>query len=132
MAVWGVPMQPEKDDAINAVNCALAIQELVRSTDRKFFRKDASHLRVGIGVNTGPLVAGNLGSLQRMDYSVIGDTVNVASRLENTAGPDEIIISQATKDHLGDKFILEKRPEIRVKGKERSIQIYNVLGKKEN
>jgi class 3 adenylate cyclase/PAS domain-containing protein len=131
MAVWGVPMQPEENDAINAINCALAIQELVRSTDRKFFRNDASHLRVGIGVNSGPLVAGNLGSMQRMDYSVIGDTVNVAARLENIAGPDEIIISEATKNYLGDKFNLEKRPEVRVKGKERALQIYNVLGKKE-
>jgi len=75
MAVWGVPMMPEKDDAINAVSCAIAIQNLVRSTKRKFFRRDASRLRIGIGINTGPLVAGNLGSMQRMDYSVIGDTV---------------------------------------------------------
>jgi len=131
MAVWGVPMMPEKDDAIKAVSCALAIQNLVRSSKRNFFRKnDASSLRIGIGINTGPLVAGNLGSIQRMDYSVIGDTVNLAARLESVAGADEIIISQSTRDHIGDTFILEKRDAVRVKGKEKPIQIYNVLGLK--
>jgi len=128
MAVWGVPMIPEKDDAINAVSCAIAIQNLVRSTRRKFFRKEAARLRIGIGINTGPLVAGNLGSMQRMDYSVIGDTVNLASRLEGVAGADEIIISQTTRNQIGDVFDLEKRDSIRVKGREKPIQIYNVLG----
>jgi class 3 adenylate cyclase len=130
MAVWGVPMMPEKDDAIKAVSCALDIQNLVRSTKRKFFLDDASRLRIGIGVNTGPLVAGNLGSMQRMDYSVIGDTVNLAARLEGVAGPDEIIISQTTRDQLGNIFELEKREAVYVKGKEKPIQIYNVVGLK--
>jgi len=128
MAVWGVPMQPKKDDAINAVSCAIAIQSAVRSAKRKFFRNEAARLRIGIGINTGPLVAGNLGSMQRMDYSVIGDTVNLAARLEGAAGADEIIISQATRNHIGNNFKLEKRKPIRVKGKEKPIQIYNVLG----
>jgi len=128
MAVWGVPMMPKKDDAINAVSCAVAIQSAVRSVKRKFFRNDAARLRIGIGINTGPLVAGNLGSIQRMDYSVIGDTVNLAARLEGAAEADEIIISQATRDHIGNQFNLEKRKPIRVKGKEKPIQIYNVLG----
>ena len=128
MAVWGVPMQPKKDDAINAVSCAVAIQSAVRSAKRKFFRNEAARLRIGIGVNTGPLVAGNLGSIQRMDYSVIGDTVNLAARLEGAAGADEIIISQATRNQIGNQFKLEKRKPIRVKGKEKPIQIYNVLG----
>jgi len=128
MAVWGVPMLPQKDDAINAVSCALAIQELVRSEKRKFFRKDASRLRIGIGVNTGPLVAGNLGSVERMDYSVIGDTVNLAARLEGVAEADEVIITHETKNKLGDAFRLEERPPVQVKGKKKPIQIYNVIG----
>jgi len=130
MAVWGVPMLPEKDDAINAVSCALAIQDMVRSSKRKFFRSSASRLRIGIGINTGPLVAGNLGSMQRMDYSVIGDTVNLAARLESVAGADEIIISQSTLNQLGDKFRFEERTPVRVKGKEKPVKIYHILGKK--
>ena len=128
MAVWGVPMMPEKDDAFNAVSCAIAIQDAVRSAKRKFFRKGASMLRIGIGINTGPLVAGNLGSMQRMDYSVIGDTVNLAARLEGVAGPDEIIVSHSTRNQLVNQFSFEERPAVRVKGKEKPIQIYNVLG----
>jgi PAS domain S-box-containing protein len=130
MAVWGVPLMHQKDDAINAVSCAVTLQNLVRSTKRKVFLNEARNLRIGIGINTGPLVAGNLGSMQRMDYSVIGDTVNLAARLESAAGAGEIIISQSTRDNLGDRFELEKRESIRVKGKERPIQIYNVLGMK--
>ena len=128
MAVWGVPMLPEKEDAINAVSCALAIQKMVSSKKRKFFKKEASRLRIGIGVNTGPLVAGNLGSAQRMDYSVIGDTVNLASRLEGVAGADEVIISRETRNQLGDMFRLEERQPVQVKGKVKPIQIYNVVG----
>jgi len=130
MAVWGVPMMPGKSDAADAVSCALAIQEMVRSRSRSFFKNDASRLRIGIGINTGPLVAGNLGSEQRMDYSVIGDAVNLAARLENLAEADEIIISEDTRKHLGEKFRLEEKPMVRVKGKEKPVQIYNVLGMK--
>ncbi|MDR0302276.1 MAG: PAS domain-containing protein [Treponema sp.] len=127
MAVWGVPMMSEKEDPYNAVSCALSIQEMVRSAKRKFFKKSASGLRIGIGVNTGPLVAGNLGSMQRMDYSVIGDTVNLAARLESVAGPDEVIVSQMTYNQIKDKFRFEERQPVRVKGKEKPIKIYNVL-----
>jgi class 3 adenylate cyclase/PAS domain-containing protein len=128
MAVWGVPMLPEKEDAINAVSCALAIQKMVSSQKRKFFKKEASQLRIGIGVNTGPLVAGNLGSVQRMDYSVIGDTVNLAARLESVAGADEVIISGETRKQLGNMFRIEERKPVLVKGKVKPVQIYNVVG----
>jgi len=130
MAVWGAPLGGGKDDAFNAVSCALAIQDLVRSRGRKFFKNDASRLRIGIGVNTGPLVAGNLGSEQRMDYSVIGDTVNLAARLENIAEADEVIVSSETALCLKDRFRLEERPLVQVKGKEKPVQVYNVLGLK--
>jgi PAS domain S-box-containing protein len=130
MAVWGVPMMPDRNDPFNAVSCALSLQEMVRSAKRKFFRKSASRLRIGIGINTGPLVAGNLGSLQRMNYSVIGDTVNLASRLEGMAGPDEVIVSQTTRNQLKDMFLFEERSAVRIKGKDKPVKIYNVLGRK--
>jgi class 3 adenylate cyclase len=106
------------------------MQKLVSSTERTFFRGDASKLRVGIGMHTGELVAGNLGSSRRMDYSVIGDTVNVAARLEGVAGPGEVVITKATKDLLGSDFRLEEREPVTVKGKNEPIEIFNVKGRK--
>jgi adenylate cyclase len=130
MAGWGVPVTNEGEDAIRAVTCAVEIQEIVNSKKRTFFTGDAAKLRIGIGMHTGPLVAGNLGSSQRMDYTVIGDTVNIAARLEGVAGPGEIIITEDTRKHLGDDFVLETREPVKVKGKARAIPIYNVRGVK--
>lgn len=129
MAAWGVPMVNEQYDAVQAVSCAVEIQDLVNSKARSFFTGKASKLRIGIGMHTGPLVAGNLGSSRRMDYTVIGDTVNVAARLEGVAGPGEVIITGDTRQHLGEEFKLEERDAVKVKGKTKPIPIYNVLGK---
>ncbi|TFH05855.1 MAG: PAS domain S-box protein [Spirochaetales bacterium] len=126
MAGWGVPIGQGDQDAIKAVACAVEIQELVNSSARTFFTGDAKALRIGIGMHTGPLVAGNLGSSTRMDYTVIGDTVNIAARLEGVAGPGEIIITQDTANQLNGLFDLESRPAVKVKGKAKPIPIFNV------
>jgi class 3 adenylate cyclase len=126
MAAWGVPLSNENEDAIQAVECAVEIQRLVASKSRNFFTGKAKTLKIGIGMNSGPLVAGNLGSSRRMDYSIIGDTVNLAARLEGLARPDEIIITGTTRSMIGDKFKLEERPPANVKGKKKPIEIYNV------
>lgn len=127
MAAWGVPMTTEEEDARNAVTCALEIQSLIKSKERHFFRGKAEGLKVGIGMHTGYLVAGNLGSSRRMDYTIIGDTVNVAARLEGVAQAGEVIITKSTRDMLGDHFRLEERTPVKVKGKKAPIPIYNVL-----
>ena len=80
-------------------------------------------------MHTGSLVAGNLGSSRRMDYSVIGDTVNVAARLEGVAGAGEVIITQNTMDLIGDNFKVKKLKPVNVKGKTKAIPIYSVLDK---
>ncbi|HAP43991.1 MAG: guanylate cyclase [Spirochaetes bacterium GWD1_61_31] len=129
MAAWGVPMTSEEEDALQAVSCAWEIQQLIANPKRSFFKGLADHLRVGIGMHTGPLVAGNLGSNRRMDYSVIGDTVNIAARLEGQAKADEVIITENTRSLLGGAFRLETREPVKVKGKEQLIQIYKVLGR---
>ncbi len=127
MAAWGVPIVNEEKDAVSAVSCAVEIQDLVRSKSRKFFKGIASGLKVGIGMHTGPLVAGNLGSSRRMDYSVIGDTVNIAARLEGVADAGEVIITQQTRDLIGDHFKLKELEPVKVKGVEKPLHIFNVL-----
>ncbi len=126
MAAWGIPMCSEEQDAISAVSCAMELQDLVRSPKRNFFTAEASHLKIGIGMHTGPLIAGNLGSSQRMDYSVIGDTVNVAARLEGIAGPDDVIITSNTRDMIGDHFKLKELKPVQVKGKVKPLTIFRV------
>lgn len=128
MAVFGVPLDTGEDDTRRAVRCAVELQELVNNPNRAFFRGEAANLRIQIGMHTGPVVAGNLGGSRRMDFTEIGDTVNVAARLEGVAGPGEIIISRDTRKQLGDEFTLEVREPTRVKGKAKPIEIYNVLG----
>ena len=127
MAAWGVPVVNADKDAISGVGCAVEIQELVKSKSRKFFHGKAEHLQVGIGMHSGPLISGNLGSSRRMDYSVIGDTVNIAARLEGVAGAGEVIITQQTRDLIGDHFKLKELKPVKVKGKDRSLHIFSVL-----
>lgn len=128
MAVFGVPLDSGPEDTVRAVRCAVELQELVNNPKRAFFTGDASKLRIQIGMHSGPVVAGNLGGSRRMDFTEIGDTVNVAARLEGVAGPGEIIISGDTRAQIGEAFKLEKRDPARVKGKAKSIPIFNVLG----
>jgi adenylate cyclase len=129
MAAWGIPLKTETEDARLAVSCALEIQNMVKDPQRSFFKGEAKKLAIGIGIHTGPLVAGNIGSAQRVDYTIIGDTVNVAARLEGVAGPGEVVITEYTRNHLGRDFRVTKKPPVQVKGKSRPLQIYRVLKK---
>ncbi len=128
MAAFGVPVPNGLSDAVNAVTCAVEMQAMVKDKQRQFFQGEAKHLKVSIGMNTGPVVVGNLGSSRRMDYSVISDTVNTAARLEGVAGANDIIISAATRDAVGDRFKIKELPPVKVKGKVKPVPIFNVLG----
>ena len=126
MALFGAPLS-KGNDAENAVRAAQAIQRLVIELNRDAAARDWPELRVGIGINSGIVTAGNIGSPRRIDYTVIGDTVNTASRLTYNAPAGTIIISQATADDLSDgKFGLKALEPLTVKGKSEPVKVFSV------
>jgi adenylate cyclase len=125
MAVFGAPM--EKDgDTERAVQAALKMRrELAAMMDST---AADSRFDIRIGINTGRVVAGNIGSPRRMDYTVIGDPVNIAQRLESIAQPNQILIGQETYNHVRDRFRIEKVGEKHVKGRAKEVIAYEVIG----
>lgn len=125
MAVFGAPIS-KGNDAAHCVNSAIQIQRLLIELNRDAAIRKWPELRVGIGINTGIVTAGNIGSPRRIDYTVIGDTVNTASRLMSNAAGGQILISQSTAEELGDGFDLQRLPPLMVKGRSEPVQVFNV------
>jgi len=133
LATFGCPIQSDKD-AYNAITCALAMCDSMNNFNmvRPSYIKD--EVRVGIGITTGRVFAGNIGSFRRMEYTVIGDAVNTASRLQNLtkkAGV-EVIIDGNTLDAAGkDSFRTSKVTVKGIRGKTEEVKIYALRGMKE-
>jgi len=126
MAVFGAPVE-KKDDAERAVMAALEMRtELAAMMDKIGMEKK---FEVRIGINTGRIVAGNMGSPNRMEYTVIGDPVNIASRLESIGEPNQILIGEETYKQVKGKFKVKKIGPKKVKGKTTEIMVYEVLQK---
>jgi adenylate cyclase len=124
MAFFGAPIARE-DGPLNAVRCALAIQERLKSI---VFAKFADlRLHMGAGINTGIVIAGNIGSEKRADYTVIGNEVNVAQRLEANAGPGQILMTGNTYERVKDAVQVRELGLLRVAGKQESVPAYDVL-----
>ncbi len=124
MAVFGAPME-KRGDAERAILAALKMRreltEMMKETEEE------KRFRVRIGINTGRVVAGNIGSPTRMDYTVIGDPVNIASRLESMANPNQILIGEETYRHVKGKFKINKVGAKKVKGKTKEVMVYEVV-----
>jgi adenylate cyclase len=125
MAVFGAPIAKGKD-AANAVNSAIQIQRLLIELNRDAAARDWPELRVGIGINTGNAIAGNIGSPRRLDYTVVGDVVNTAQRLMSNAAGGQILIAESTAKKLGKGFDLERLPELKVKGRSEAVPVFSV------
>jgi adenylate cyclase len=126
MALFGAPLS-KGNDAENSVRAAQGIQRLVLELNRDAGARQWPEFRVGIGINTGIVTAGNIGSPRRIDYTVIGDTVNTASRLMSNAPPGKIYISQATAaDLTHGKFRMQALEPLTVKGKAQPVNCYSV------
>lgn len=129
MAVFSAP-NPTPDDALKAVNAALEQQELIERLAQRWSGMGKPPLAVGMGLNTGYVVMGNLGSQKRMNYTVIGDDVNIAARLYNVAKGGEIIISESTYEEVKDYFEFRELQPVSVKGKSAPLRTFCVVGRK--
>jgi adenylate cyclase len=125
MAVWGVP-HSKPDDAQRAVAAAEALRRWIDIGNRRWKQKYGVEVQLAMGVHTGPAVAGNVGSEKRMDYTVIGDTVNVAARLEASAAPGQILVSESTRQALGESAPLDPLGERSLRGRSQTTMVYEV------
>lgn len=129
MAVFGAPMIQE-DHARRAVTTALEMQTALQALNLKRIERGDVPIYIGIGVNTGIAISGNLGSIKRMEFTVIGDTVNLAARLESRAGQGQILIGKATYDNVMDFAECEPLGPVSVKGKTDPVEVWMVKGLK--
>ena len=122
----------EKEDAYNAVKMAIDMRDQMRKMRTKWFESGIENpFRVRMGINTGYCTVGNFGSDSKMDYTIIGSPVNLASRLESMAKVDEILISYETYALVRDKIVCKERDSIEVKGFSHKVKTYCVLDTKE-
>ena len=128
MAVWGAPLH-DKHHAKNAVRASLRMMGALKELEVDWGKKGFPRITIGVGVNTGIVSVGNFGSHSRFDYTVIGDNVNLASRLEglNKTYGTSIIVSEYTKAAMGDGFFLRLLDFVRVKGKKEATRIYELI-----
>jgi len=128
MAIWGAPLE-DADHAANCVRAAFKMMETLKARQEDWAKRGMPEVAIRIGINTGVVSVGNFGSDQRFDYTVMGDSVNLASRLEgaNKAYGTGIIISEYTKAALGEGFYCRMLDMVRVKGKDVPVLIYEPL-----
>lgn len=141
MAVFGVPLARTDEaeiarDAEHAVRCSLAMERKLAEMNRLWEAQGHPTIGMRIGIFTGPLVAGSVGGKERLEYTVIGDTVNTASRLEGFAkegvegvpleGGCRILIGESTHRYLPQGFVTHRIGEVRLKGKDQKVQVYRV------
>ncbi len=124
-AFFGAPVM-HADDPPRAVRAALAMQSAVASLDIPTM--PGVRLQTGIGITTGEVIAGNVGSLRRMHYAVVGGPVNIAARLQAAAGPGQILIDEPTHVAVSDLVTVQDLGSLRLAGKGEWVQAYNVLG----
>lgn len=139
MAAFGVPMvsdRPEQiaEDARNAVACGLAMGDRLKELNPQWRKRGLPVVQMRVGIFTGPIVAGSLGGKQRLEYGIIGDSVNIASRLESCEKDRQVsicrvLIAQETLDYLPDKaeFSIEPWGPLALKGKQQTVNVYRVI-----
>lgn len=132
MAIYGAPL-PQPDHPLRACLSAIEMMEALKILRERWRPRGLPELDIGIGINTGEMVVGNMGSERRFDYTVMGDNVNLASRLEglNKQYGTHILVSESTASCLRDKIPCREVDLVRVKGKSKPVRIYEILGPQE-
>ncbi|MBN1201704.1 MAG: response regulator, partial [Anaerolineae bacterium] len=123
MAIFNAP-EEQYDHTYRAVDAALALQAAISERNA---RANSEELTFGIGVHLGDAVVGNIGTLRAMNYTAIGDTVNVAKRLQERAAPGEVLITAEVAERLGDLVEVEYVGKLEIKGRQRQAQVYRLL-----
>ena len=127
MGLWGAPVK-RPDDATNAVRAAVKMQKRLKEWNEDRVAQGKVPIKIGIGLHTGQVVVGNLGSSKALSYTAIGDGVNLASRLCGVAREDMVVISEECAERAGkDKFVLEKMEPAKVKNRVQPVEIYRVM-----
>src|SRR3954464_2818649 len=127
IGLFGAPIAID-DAPFKAVACALAMLQGLEEFNRTRAAENQAAIRIGIGINTGNVITGSIGSTRALQYTAIGDAMNVASRLVNIASPGEIIISEHTYRHVAGKVEATQLPPVKVKGKADELKVYRVTG----
>ncbi|MBI5549576.1 MAG: adenylate/guanylate cyclase domain-containing protein [Deltaproteobacteria bacterium] len=127
MALFGAPFVVD-DAPMRAVQAAVEIEQAVAAVNQRRQAEGKATVTIGAGINTGSAVAGNVGSERRMEYTVIGDEVNLAQRLEALAREGEILVSQATYDRVRERVQARAREPVQVKGKTIPVWVYEIVG----
>lgn len=128
MALFNTPLNPQEDHVERAVRTALAVRQGV--TEHHATLSEAHRLHFGIGIHSADALVGNVGSPLRKDYSAIGDAVNLAFRLQDLAGPDQILLSESTCMQVAEWARTVPLPPVKVKGRQAEEQIYELIGLK--
>ena len=126
MALFGAPIAHE-DHARRAVLAAQGLQKAIRDQRAELGERYGIELKVRMGLNTGWVVVGGIGDALRKDYTAIGDTTNLAARMQQHATPGTILVSENTARLLHDSMQLEPLPPIQVKGKEEAVEVFLLL-----
>ena len=127
IGLFGAPIALD-DAPFKAVACGIAMFQALEEFNRTRASENQPPLRIGIGINTGNVITGSIGSTRALQYTAIGDAMNVASRLVNVASSGEIIVSEDTYKHIAGRVEATQLPPVKVKGKADELKVYRVTG----